>query len=93
MFFQILLKNVENIKDKYRQVDIQCEDFVDILLNNESFKVKSPIYRNKTAYFMTGFETFDLWKAVVQSFLYTGNTCGFMEEKHEIIWWKFQGIV
>lgn len=67
------VKNVENIKDKYRQVDIQCEDFVDILLNNESFKVKSPIYRNKTAYFMTGFETFDLWKAVVQSFLYTGK--------------------
>ena len=67
------IKNVENIKDKYRQVDIQCEDFVDILLNNESFKVKSPIYRNKTAYFMTGFETFDLWKAVVQSFLYTGK--------------------
>ncbi|BDF32997.1 hypothetical protein CE91St62_10610 [Lachnospiraceae bacterium] len=67
------IKNVEKIKDKHRQVDIQCEDFVDVLLNNNSFKIESPIYRNKTAYFMTGFETFDLWKAIVQSFLYTGK--------------------
>ena len=74
-------------------MDIQCEDFVDILLNNESFKVKSPIYRNKTAYFMTGFETFDLWKAVVQSFLYTKIPVDLWKKKHEIIWWKFQGIV
>lgn len=66
-------KNIEKIKDKYRRVDIQCEDFVDLLLSNDSFKIKSPIYRNKTAYFLTGFETFELWKAIVQSFLYTGK--------------------
>lgn len=67
------IQNIEAIKEKYRQVDIQCEDFVDLLISNNAFRVESPIYRNKTAYFLTGFETFDLWKAVVQSFLYTGK--------------------
>jgi nucleoside 2-deoxyribosyltransferase len=67
------LENIEAIKEKYRQIDIQCEDFVDLLISNNAFRVESPIYRNKTAYFLTGFETFDLWKAVVKSFLYTGK--------------------
>lgn len=67
------VNNIEKIKDKYRLVDIQCEDFIDLLLSNDSFKVKSPIYRDKTAYFLTGFETYDLWKAIVQSFLYSGK--------------------
>ena len=67
------IKNIETIKEKYRQVDIQCEDFIDLLISNNAFRVESPIYRNKTAYFLTGFETFDLWKIVVKSFLYTGK--------------------
>ena len=67
------IKNIETIKEKYRQVDIQCEDFIDLLISNNAFRVESPIYRNKTAYFLTGFETFDLWKTVVKSFLYTGK--------------------
>lgn len=67
------VNNIEKIKDKYRQIDIQCEDFVNLLLSNDSFKVESPIYRNKTACFLTGFETYDLWKSVVHSFLYTGK--------------------
>lgn len=66
-------EKVEIIREKYRQVDIQCEDFVDLLISNNAFRKESPIYRNKTAYFLTGFETFDLWKAIVQSFLYTGK--------------------
>lgn len=66
-------KNIEQIKEKYRQVDIQCEDFVDLLLSNDAFSVHSPIYRNRTAYFLTGFETYDLWKTIIQSFLYTGK--------------------
>lgn len=66
-------EKVEFIKEKYRQVDIQCEDFVDSLISNNAFRIESPIYRNKTAYFLTGFETYDLWKAIVESFLYTGK--------------------
>lgn len=61
------------IREKHRQVDIQCEDFVELLTSNEAFRIESPIYRNKVAYFLTGFETFDLWKSIVQSFLYTGK--------------------
>ena len=64
---------IKTIKEKYRQVDIQCEDFIDILISNKAFRIESPIYRNKTAYFLTGFETYDLWKSIVQSFLYTGK--------------------
>lgn len=67
------IEKIEYLRDKYRQVDIQCEDFIDLLLSNDAFKVESPIYRNKTAYFLTGFETFDLWKSIIQSFLYTGK--------------------
>lgn len=65
--------NIEKLKEKYRKVDVQCEDFIDLLLSNDSFSVKSPIYRNRTAHFLTGFETFDLWKAIIQAFLYTGK--------------------
>ena len=39
----------------------------------EEFQVRSPIYRNKTAYFLTGFETVALWKNIVDFFLYTGK--------------------
>lgn len=71
--FSSFSKKIEIIKEKHRQVDMQCEDFVDLLISNNAFCKKSPIYRNKTAYFLTGFETFDLWKSIVQSFLYTGK--------------------
>lgn len=64
---------VDLIKEKYRQVDQQCEDFVELLTSNEAFKVESPIYRDKTAYFLTGFETVDLWKLIISSFLYAGK--------------------
>lgn len=67
------IKKTEFIKEKYRLVDVQCEEFVEMLASNEAFRVESPIYRNKTAYFLTGFETFDLWKSIIQSFLYTGK--------------------
>ncbi|MFR8249025.1 MAG: hypothetical protein ACLVAT_07780 [Lachnospiraceae bacterium] len=70
-------------------MDIQCEDFVDILLNNGSFQSKKVLFIEiKQGYFMTGFETFDLWKAVVaKSFLYTGKyLVDLWKKKHEIIW-------
>lgn len=67
------VEKVGYIKEKYRQVDQQCEDFVELLVSNDAFRVESPIYRDKTAYFLTGFETSDLWKLIINSFLYTGK--------------------
>ena len=40
-------KAILDIKDKFRQVDIQCEDFVDKLTQNEAFIVENPFYRDK----------------------------------------------
>lgn len=67
------LSDVYEIKEKYRQIDAQCEEFVEKLASLEEFQVRSPIYRNKTACFLTGFETVALWKNIVDSFLYTGK--------------------
>lgn len=67
------VEKIQVIKEKHRLVDAQCEEFVEMLVSNDAFRVESPVYRNKTAYFLTGFETFDLWKSIVQSFLYTGK--------------------
>jgi len=66
-------KAILDIKDKFRQVDIQCEDFVDKLTHNESFVVENPFYRGKTAFFLSGFESFDLYKTIIDSFMYTGK--------------------
>lgn len=66
-------KRVNETKEKYRQVDIQCEDFVEKLIVDDKFTINSPFYRDKVAYFLSGFETFELWKAIMQSFLYTGK--------------------
>lgn len=64
---------IDDIREKYRQVDVQCEEFVDLLISNEAFQIKNPVFKNKTACFLTGFETYDLFKAIVQTFLYTGK--------------------
>ena len=40
------LQKIEIIKEKYRQVDIQCEDFIDLLISNNAFRVESPVYKN-----------------------------------------------
>lgn len=66
-------EKVNEVKEEYRQIDIQCEDFVEKLVSVDKFTIKSPFYQDKIAYFLSGFETFELWKAVVQSFLYTGK--------------------
>ena len=54
-------------------VDVQCADLVDRLLDDGSFHVENPYFRNKTAYFLTGFESFELYKVLINSFLYTGK--------------------
>lgn len=61
------------IKDRFREVDIQCEDFVEKLIHNDSFIVENPFFRDKTAYFLSGFESFELFKIIIDSFLYTGK--------------------
>ena len=66
-------KAILDIKDEYRHVDVQCEDFVDKLAHNEAFVVENPFYRDKTAFFLTGFESFDLYKSIIDSFMYTGK--------------------
>lgn len=72
-YIRIYKNKINETKEKYRQVDIQCEDLVDKLIEIDKFTMNSPYYRNKTAYFLSGFETFELWKAIIQSFLYTGK--------------------
>lgn len=66
-------KSILDIKDKFREVDLQCEDFVDKLTHNETFIVENPYYRGKIAYFLSGFESFDLYKTIIDSFMYTGK--------------------
>lgn len=66
-------KKINEIKEKYRQFDTQCEDLIEKLIAVDKFTINSPYYRDKVAYFLSGFETFELWKAIIQSFLYTGK--------------------
>ncbi len=65
--------SITNIKEKFRQIDIQCEDFVERLINDEAFTIENPFFRERTAHFLTGFESFDLFKAIIESFMYTGK--------------------
>ena len=64
---------IENIKNSHRLIDAECEEFVELLASKDTFCVKNPVYKNKTAYFLTGFETFALWDVIIQSFMYTGK--------------------
>lgn len=66
-------KRIISIKDKFRYVDAQCEPFVEKLIQNKAFICESPFFEEKTAYFLTGFETFDLYNAIIESFLYSGK--------------------
>lgn len=66
-------QKINETKEKYRQVDIQCEDFIEKLVSIDKFTINSPFYRDRVAYFLSGFETFELWNAIIQSFLYTGK--------------------
>ncbi len=61
------------IKEQFKPVDIECEDLVEKLANDPSFRVINPYFKNKTAYFLAGFESFELYKILVDSFLYTGK--------------------
>ena len=66
-------KDIGFIKEKNRVVDACCEDFIDVLMNSQAFTLENPTFRNRTAYFLTGFESFELYKAITESFMYTGK--------------------
>lgn len=66
-------KSINEIKEKFRNVDVECEDFVNKLVNNNSFVIKNPYFRDKTAYFLSGFESFELYKIITEFFMYTGK--------------------
>lgn len=64
---------IKDIKEKNRVVDVMCEDIVDKLISSNAFTVESPTFHHKTAYFYTGFESYDLYKVITESFMYTGK--------------------
>ena len=66
-------QSVIKIKNNFKKVDSSCEDFVEKLVHNEAFIVESPSYKDKTAYFLSGFESHHLYKTIIDSFLYTGK--------------------
>lgn len=65
--------DIISIREKYREVDVQCEDFVDRLIHDDTFVLESPYFKDKTAFFLSGYESFELYKTIVESFLYTGK--------------------
>lgn len=67
------IEKVNEIREKYRPTDIHCDDIIEKLISVDKFTITSPYYRDKVAYFLSGFETFELWNAIIQSFLYTGK--------------------
>ncbi len=66
-------KSILNIKENYRKIDIQCEDIVEKLIHNDTFVLENPYFRNRIGYFLSGFESFELLKIIIDSFLYTGK--------------------
>lgn len=64
---------VQAIKENYRLVDLECEDLVETLIQNDIFVKENPVFRDKSAHFLAGFESFDLYKAILDSFQYTGK--------------------
>lgn len=70
---QLYIETIKEIKEKYRQVDIKCEDFVNKLIDNGNFVVENPFFQDRTAHFLTGFESYDLYKEIIDSFMYSGK--------------------
>lgn len=65
--------DILSIKEKNRVIDVECEDLIERLISNETFFMENPYYREKSAFFLTGFESFELYKIITDSFLYTGK--------------------
>lgn len=67
------IEEVKKINTQYKCVDDECELLVNKLICDSNFKKESPIYKEKVAYFSSGFETTPLWIAIIESFLYSGK--------------------
>jgi hypothetical protein len=70
---EVYRQSILDIKENMRIVDVHCEDLVEKLLHNELFVLENPVFRDKAAYFLTGFESHDLYRTIIDSFLYTGK--------------------
>lgn len=66
-------REISAIREKSKVIDPLCEDFVDKLISSKAFAFENPIFSNKGAHFFAGFESYDLYKAITESFLYTGK--------------------
>lgn len=66
-------KSIFSVKENFREIDIQCEDIVEKLIHNKAFVLENPYFRGKAGYFLSGFESYDLYKTIIESFLYTGK--------------------
>ena len=61
------------LREKNRLIETECEDIISKLVTNEAFNIENPYFRDKTAFFLTGFESFELYKILTDSFLYSGK--------------------
>lgn len=66
-------QEILDIKEYHRVIDVECEDLIERLISDGTFYMENPYYRNKSAFFLTGFESFELYKILTESFLYTGK--------------------
>lgn len=64
---------IEKIKEKYSPVDLECMDLVNELIHNDAFVMKNPYFEDKSAFFLSGFESYDLLKVITRNFLYSGK--------------------
>lgn len=71
--FEEYKNSINCINERFKPVDAQCEDLVEYLLNDKAFVMANPYFRDKSAFFMTGFESYELLKVVTHSFMYTGK--------------------
>ena len=67
------INSIKVIQKDYCPTDLECIDLVETLSNNHVFCQESPFFRDKMAYFSTGFETFDLLRIIVDSFIASGK--------------------
>lgn len=66
-------QEIITLREKHRLIDTECEDIVSKLIADETFFIENPYYKDKSAFFLTGFESFELYKIITDSFLYSGK--------------------
>jgi len=71
--FDSYKESILSIKESFRNIDKQCEDIVDKLIHNDAFKLENPFFKDKAGYFLSGFESYELYKTMIDSFMYTGK--------------------